>query len=142
MEAQEINNFEKLPIWNPENLVLDENQWLLKVRAGNLTGFASKLTQKKVLAKTFDEWGISHWRPIEDYPKLPIYLLTETYRSGWRFVNVRCGKSQEWAILMHPLGFTLEIYLTNFIKLILKETLVNGELVGEYMWKDNKLIKL
>ncbi len=136
-----MTNYKDLPIWNPENLVLEADQWLLKVKDGVQTlGFATKLTQKNVLPKAFDEWENPFWR-LDKYPTLPIFVLDETFRSGWEFVYTRVGKSQNWVALKHPLGFILEIYMKDFNNILCTETLIAGVIQGEFKWQDNKLIK-
>jgi len=108
------------------------------------TGFLSKLTAKGELQKSFDEWGVYYsWNyPHGAKPEvLPITIHVEEFRSGWKLIQWRFGKSQNWAELLHPNGFTLEIYLSNFLDIIKETTSVNGVLEGEFMWERNKLIK-
>jgi hypothetical protein len=124
-----------------------EDQWLLKLREGSpKTGFLSKLTQKGELPVKFKDWGVYRsWDPATGYyasgENLPVYVWEETYRSGWKLKKWRIGKSQEWAVMQHPEGFILEIYLTNFLDIVLNETVDQGMIVGEFKWKDNKLYK-
>ena len=122
---------------------LAENEYLLK-RCGG-TGFMCKLTAKGELMKSFDEWRDEH---TGSYPnrtvskKVPIEVITETYRSGWKIHSWRFGKSQNWATMRHPLGFTVEIYLQQLLEVIKANDIVNGEIQGEFMWNhDHKLHK-
>lgn len=107
------------------------------------TGFLTKLTKKGELPKAFDDWGTNkpYGTQSVPYSKLPVYVWQETYRSGWKLVSWRIGKSQEWAKVRHPEGFLLEIYLSNFLEIVLDATMDQGVLVGEYKWEANKLIK-
>jgi hypothetical protein len=129
---------------------LKENEYLLKVRPASEgstnppTGFLAKYTQKGELQKSFDEWGIYYYW---NYPHgvkpeaLPITLHVEDFKSGWKLFGWRYGKSQNWAEMIHPNGFILEIYLTNFLDIVKETVVINGELGGEYKWERNKLIK-
>lgn len=134
---------------------LAENEWLLKRHnygQGVTKGFMSKFTLKGVLPKPFHEWGtVSDFqapRPIgwtykDGYPvksTLPIFIIEEIPREGWSIYDYRIGKSQEWATMLHPLGFTIEIYLTNLLELIPKITITKGVLEGKFYWNTKKLI--
>lgn len=129
----------KLTPWDPTYLDLKEDEYLLKLSGGwgdetkgyPATGFLCKLTMKQVLHASFKRWGRDS----------QIYLHRETFSEGWKFHWVRCGKSQEWAQLIHPLGFILEIHLDNFVNLILKKTMVRGLIKGSYMWEYGKLVE-
>ena len=124
-----------------------EDQWLLKLREGNpKTGFLSKLTQKGELPVKFREWGStqrynSDTKKWDVFNTTTVYVWQESYRSGWTLKNWRIGKSQEWAVMQHPEGFLLEIYLSNFLEVSKRDTVDFGVLRGEYKWEDNKLIR-
>ncbi len=109
---------------------LQEAEWLLK-KSGK-TGFLTKLTKKGELPKAFDIWR---------YAPLPIYLHTERFQDGWELIGCRIGKSQEWATLMHPDGFTVEIYLSSLMDILSISTMINKKLQGEFKWDNHKLIK-
>jgi hypothetical protein len=132
---------------------LKENQFLLKLRHDNVydsvtgiwspakhkTGFLTKLTQKGVIPVKFHEWGGKQWS--ESGKDHPIYVFEERFRSGWKIVSWRFGKSQNWATVLHPEGFTVEIYLQQFLEVIKESTVVAGDLIGKFKWQDHKLIK-
>jgi hypothetical protein len=124
-----------------------EDQWLLKIREGNpKTGFLSKLTKKGEIPVKFNEWASTQTYNTETRKwdvsyNTTVYVWQESYRSGWTLKNWRIGKSQEWAVMQHPEGFLLEIYLSNFLEVSLKDTADFGVLRGEYKWEDNKLIR-
>ena len=126
---------------------LKENEYLLKIRPSQEsypnppTGFLAKYTQKGELQKSFDDWGVNIYpgRPIPD--PLPIALHTEVFKSGWKLFGWRFGKSQNWAEMVHPDGFILEIYLTNFLDIVQENVITFGVLEGEFKWEKNKLIK-
>jgi hypothetical protein len=124
-----------------------EDQWLLKIREGNpKTGFLSKLTKKGEIPVKFNEWASTQTYNTETRKwdvsyNTTVYVWQESYRSGWTLKNWRIGKSQEWAVMQHPEGFLLEIYLSNFLEVSLKDTVDFGVLRGEYKWEDNKLIR-
>ena len=125
-----------------EGYVLEKDEYLLKIRYNGLnianTGFLSKFTQKGQFPKAFDEWGTSYYNK----EKLPTYIHRETFKSGWKLLSWRFGQSQNCAKIVHPDGFTLEIYLQQFLEIMQKNTVINGEIQGEFKWEDNKLIKL
>jgi hypothetical protein len=121
-----------------------ENEYLLKIRPEGdrynknvPTGFMTKLTQKGALPKAFAEWG-GWWNKPSN---LTIYILEEKFRSGWKLDSWRFGESQNWASLVHPLRFTVEIYLQQFLEIIKENEIKNGELMGNFKWADRKLIK-
>ena len=84
---------------------LKENEYLLKVRSDNNTdtGFMTKYNKNGSIPVAFSQWGRD----------LPTQLHVEEFNRGWKFISYRIGVSQSWATVMHPLGFTLEIYLSN-----------------------------
>ena len=142
MTEETISAFESsLRLYSGTALV--SNQYLLKLRRNRkgevLTGFLTKLTQKGAIPKAFIEWG-NHWQP-KDAPEMPIYLFAEDFRAGWKILDWRFGQSQNWATMVHPCGFTVEIYLQQLLELMKTITVVNGVLQGEFMWKDHTLIK-
>jgi len=133
-----------------------EDQWLLKIREDYSsewnrdknefqvrevfkTGFLSKLTKKGEFPKSFHDWGGSRYG--ESGHDLPVYVFQESYRTGWKLISWRFGKSQNWARMKHPEGFILEIYLSNFLDVVKETTMDQGVILGEYKWEDNKLIK-
>jgi hypothetical protein len=128
-----------------------EDQWLLKLRDddewdGNkwvkgayMTGFLSKLSQKGEIPKSFLDWGGTRYG--ESGKDLPINVFQESYRTGWKLISWRFGKSQNWARVRHPEGFVVEIYLSNFLDVVKECTMDQGVILGEYKWEKNKLIK-
>ncbi len=121
---------------------LAENEYLLKIRMNqdDLTGFLTKFNQNGTIPKAFLEWDVYSYRNRPQEP-LKTYIFEETFRPGWRLNSYRFGKSQNWAEMKHPEGFTVEIYLTNLLDLIHLNTFKNGELIGNFKWEANKLIK-
>jgi len=146
-----------------EGYKLAENEWLLKIRPGDelmdgtfepSTGFYAKLNKDGSLQKSFLEWGESYkWdysgcTLVSGSPRkklltsLPIYVVEEKFRSGWKLYEWRFGQSQNWASLIHPDGYTLEVYLSKFLAIIKNHTLVNGELKYDlFKWDKHTLIK-
>lgn len=130
---------------------LQENEYLLKIRPKTKgskehdTGFLSKFNKDGSIPKAFDDWGVQHRYYLDlNHPKeepLPITVHVETFKKGWKIVAWRFGMSQNWATMLHPDGFTVEIKLQNLLELLKKNTLKKGELVGEFKWEDHKLIK-
>lgn len=131
---------------------LKENEYLLKIEPSGewrhyTVGFMTKYTQKGEIPKSFDNWG-TIWPALsrtqvkpEEVKRLPITVHVEEFRFGWKVMDWRFGKSQNWAVMLHPMGFTVEIYLKNLLKLIKSGVINEGVLEGEYMWKDHELIK-
>lgn len=125
---------------------LKEDEYLLKIRGENshggvATGFLTKLTQKGAVPKSFDEWGSTPKYSYTERVDLPIYVVKETFRSGWKLYRWRFGESQNWASLIHPDGYTVEIYLQQFLDIVKNGDIIKGEIVGEFKWEDKKLIK-
>jgi hypothetical protein len=144
-----------LGTYDPTYGELLEDQWLLKLRddhayewdeakrkhvvkATYKTGFLTKLTKKGELPKSFESWGGSHYG--ESGHSLPIYVFQENYRTGWKLISWRFGKSQNWARMKHPEGFIVEIYLDNFLDVVKETAMDQGEILDEYKWVDNKLV--
>jgi hypothetical protein len=128
-----------------------EDQWMLKLRSDSewdgkkwipdafKTGFLSKLTKKGELPKSFTDWGGDRYGATGK--DLPIYVFQESYRTGWKLISWRFGKSQNWARMRHPEGFVVEIYLSNFLDVVKETSMDQGVILGEYKWEDNKLVK-
>jgi len=123
---------------------LAENEFLLKVftfkraRIDNedflRSGFLTKLTQKGDVPVKFKEWK-KYFDPI------PITIHTEIPRSGWKIIGFRGGESQNWAVVLHPLGFTVEIYMKHLIDLLQEVTAIDGFIQAELTWEYAKLIR-
>ena len=73
----------------------------------------------------------------------PIYVIKEEFREGWKIVGARYGESQTWAILLHPLEFTLEIHMDKFIELTQTISIHRGLLEGKFKYDkyNNTLIQ-
>jgi hypothetical protein len=121
---------------------LEENQYLLKIRpvlpfrkCQLETGFLVKFNKDGSVPAAFKSWG--------DVPTriLPIFIFEEDFRSGWEIVDYRSGSSQNWAIMKHPEGFTLEIKLSEFFDILKTNKVNNGVLEGEFKWFNTSLIK-
>jgi hypothetical protein len=130
-----------------EGYKLQENEYLLKIRLSGTksipdAGFLTKLTQKGALPKSFIEWG-NTWDYLKSIrtPMPEIQIHTEHFRQGWKLFGWRFGKSQNWASIITPEGWTIEVYLSHFLEIIKTHTVVNGELQGEFRWEDNRLIQ-
>lgn len=136
-----------------EGRILEKDEYLLKIgdkkyqrREGDV-GFLSKLTQKGEIPKHMINWGngiISnatdqqpHTKWETYYPK--IHIHKEKLAFGWMVVDYRTGKSQDWAIVKHPDGFEVEIYMKNFFEIIKENRIVCGEIEGRYRWDSHKL---
>lgn len=115
---------------------LGNDEYVLKIR-DDKTGFIARLTKKGELPKLFVDWGGSWNRPSI----LPIYIHREVFNSGWKLRNWRFGESQNWAKLIHPEGFTIEIYLSQFLEIVQQNEIKFGEIIGSFKWQDNRLIK-
>ena len=115
--------------------ILGEDEYLLKIRSDN-TGFLTKLTKKGELPKSFIDWN-----DYSPHRILPIHIVKEIFTSGWKLESWRFGTSQNWATIWHPMGFKVEIYLSDFLRIIQKNDIHKGELIGAFKWQENKLIK-
>ena len=114
---------------------LKEDEYLLKV--DDTTGFITKLNKNGTIPVAFKDWRNYY----NHKANLDTYLHKENFSPNWHIVSCRFGESQNWAIMMHPIGFTLEIYINNFMELIKHTTIINGELQGEFKWENKKLLK-
>lgn len=136
-------NYKKVIYDTDKMKPLAEDELLLKVRPDGI-GFLTKLTQKNKLPVAFEQWDARHLRRDgNDFgfvPHPPIYLVKETFRSGWKVCSWRFGQSQNWAKVQHPDGYQVEIYLSQLLDVMLETTVVEGELVGEYKWEDHELV--
>ena len=119
-----------------EGYELKDGEYLLKIRDDS-TGFMTKLNKNGTIPKDFKSFGI----PYGCKEELPIYVIEETYMFGWKLVSWRFGMSMNWAKLMHPLGFTVEIYLQNFLNIVNENTIINGVIQGNFKWVYSNLIK-
>lgn len=131
-----------------EGYVLKDNEYLLKIRKSETeapdTGFMTRMNKDGSMPVAFSGWGISRWSSEEG--DLQIYIIEETFRSGWKICGWRFGKSRNWTIMTHPLGFTVEIHLNyygehTFLNLIKENTIINGEIQGSFKWEPHKLIQ-
>jgi len=126
-----------------EGFVLKENEYLLKIRKSDSndypdTGFLTKLNKDDSIPVNFKNWGVGYH---DDSDPLPIYKITEDFRPGWELNGWRFGMSRNWAELIHPLGFTVEIYMENFLHLVQDNIIVDGVIQGEFKWSKTGLIK-
>lgn len=126
-----------------EGYKLEENEYLLKLRESDQTIFLSKLTQKGALPVKFAEWGIKYDYQLKYHvDTIPnTYIFKESFREGWQLLEWRFGMSQNWAKIITPEGYKIEIYLSNFLDIVKSNTIINGSIKGAFMWADNKLIK-
>ena len=96
---------------------LKNDEFLLKV--SDSKGFMVKLNKNGSIPKSFLKWS--------SYEKnCPVYIIKETFQTGWRFKGLRTGMSTAWLVLIHPLGFTLEINGKGFGKIASKISMDNG----------------
>jgi hypothetical protein len=121
---------------------LGEDEYVLKIRPARNdheypTGFIAKLTKKNELMKSFDEWNGWGWGNPEP---LPVFVYKETFKTGWKLESWRFGESRNWARMIHPDGFALEIYLDDFLKIILTHTITNGVIDGIFKWENKTLV--
>ncbi len=124
--------------------ILEEDEFLLKIWDKYPSfpqipkvGFLSKFTQKGEIPKSFKNWGSSYYQTTE----LPTYVVKEIFKEGWKIYNYRSGKSQDWAELIHPDGYIIEIYLSNFFDVVKDNDIKNGEIIGKFKWNLNKLVR-
>jgi len=123
-----------------EGYELLENEFLLKVRDDGV-GFLTKFNKDGSMPVAFKNWKSGRYPTYPTFADIMIEIEIEFPRVGWTLVSWRIGKSQEWAVMRHPNGYIVEIYLSNFLEIIKTNTLINGEIEGLWQWKNNKLIK-
>lgn len=121
---------------------LEDDEWLLKVYEHKAPigdynlGFLSKLKKTGELPIAFEMWKPDYRETIEDF-----FLIKEKFRPGWEITTYRTGKSQDWVVVTSPEKIRLEIYMDNFFELMLSNSIVNGELIGDFKWHSKTLIK-
>ena len=119
---------------------LKENEWLLKVdkefevEAEDFNcigkGFMTKLNKDGSIPVNFLEWN----------QDVGYEVHKEDYSYGWKLVSFRSGKSQNWVILQHPKGFTVEVRAYPFITCTLRNIdIVRGEIMQRCKWNDKIL---
>lgn len=138
MKTAKLNKKKKYDLKSP----LKEDEYLLRIEEG--TGFLTKLNKDGTVSKNFTKWRNRSYGWSDDTKspeELDIMVHKETFSKGWKFVSFRGGESRDWAILEHPLGFQLEVYVSPFIDLIQKITIINGELQGKFKWTYSELIQ-
>lgn len=112
---------------------LKDDEWLLKVKEDG-TGFMTKLTKKGEIPVAFSDFS-------EGYPKyeeIPIKVIVETYSDGWWIKGFRSGKSQNWVKIIHPQGFIVEIYASDFFNNVIKNC-IGAWVHKKCKWIGNKL---
>ena len=125
----------KYPLYK-EGDKLKDNEYLLKLRKTDkpVTGFMTKLNKDGTIPVKFKDWD--KW----DEESFPIYIITEEFSNGWKIDSWRFGESRNWATMIHPNGFTVEIHLKELLNIIKEHTIVKGELKGNFYWEKSKLI--
>lgn len=126
---------------------LEEDEFLLKIIPSQNyqpidKGFLTKLTQKGQIPESFKNWG--KWVMSYDPYKVgesEIYIVKEEYKSGWKINSYRSGKSQDWGELIHPDGYTIEVYLSKFFEVIKNNNIIDSEIIGKFRWSNHNLIK-
>lgn len=132
MQKIDLNNFE-----------LKDNEMLLKVYehkcgAGDyILGFLSGLNQDGSVPKAFLNWKPNYREVIES-----VYRIEEVFRSGWKAISYRSGKSQDWVVVEHPEGFRLEIYMSNFFDIMKRNVINEGRIEGMWKWENKKLVEM
>jgi len=127
-----------------EGRILGDDEYLLRledvyaVRDGMQSiksAYLTKYTLKGEIPKNFLKWR--NWNK----DTVDILIHTEKFSAGWKVFNARYGESQNWMVLKHPANFYVEIYMHDFLNILKTHTIVNGEIIGEFKWKNNYLIK-
>ena len=103
-----------------EGYELKDDEFLLKLvkgawNDGTAKGFLAKFTQKGKMPEAFKAWPVRYRYNTDADIKHTVYVHKEKFNAGWRIMSWRFGKSQNWASLVHPDGFTVEIYLTQLL---------------------------
>lgn len=121
---------------------LEKDQWLLKVAVDNYepnplrrkVGFLTKPTKTGNLPVAFADW-----RKYQVSPEYKIHK--EEFNSGWKVIGYRRGASQDWCVLLHPKGFTLEVYMVDFIHKVSSGviSIYCGEIREKCKWIGNNI---
>jgi len=119
--------------------MLEDNEWLIKVEPDYTqednnegfyaAGFLAKYNKDGTVPQNFKNWR------GEDKG-----IHKEDFNKGWKLFSIRAGKSQDWVVLIHPLGFTLEVRAYDFLEDVLpKITIVKGEILEACRWEGKKI---
>lgn len=133
-----IRKIENDPRWDKTDILysgelLGLDDYLLKLDTTNNVGFLSKTNKDGSIPKNFQSW--------RNYQDIETCLFKEIYRSGWKIISCRFWESQGLVRVIHPLGFQLEIYMTNFFELLQNNKIINGVLQGKFKWYKSTLIR-
>lgn len=114
-----------------KEVILQQDEFLLYCEPHqDSTGFMiSRINQNGEIPKSFKDWGQRYNYNTKQYEKGTMYILKEEYRSGWKFLGMRHGKSAAWVRLKHPFGFHVEINQKAFESISQKITMVDGTIV-------------
>lgn len=77
----------------------------------------------------------------KDLEEIDIPLSTNSYKAISHKTLIDLTLESAWATIWHPMGFKVEIYLSDFLRIIQKNDIHKGELIGAFKWQENKLIK-
>ena len=115
-----------------------DDEFLLKFNKGSERipgkGFMTKLNQTGTIPKPFLDWNKNG--------DLEIFVIKEEYRTGWKIEGFRRGQSTDWVELVHPFGFTVEIYCDREFENQLKTLDISqGNIIGEFKWNNRRLLK-
>ncbi|MBL4880622.1 MAG: hypothetical protein JKX82_04780 [Oleispira sp.] len=127
------------------NTELKEDEYLLKVWTNpsesrldfRKVGFLTKLNKDGSIPVKFEGWR-------EHLPQTlsKVKVVHQGFYSGWKLLGYRRGASADWAILLHPAGYTLETKLVEFLGLLSECVVAQGELLGQFQWVKGKLVPL
>lgn len=86
--------------------------------------FFTRLNKDGTVPRAFKGWGNGD-----------IFIVEETWSTGWKVHGNRTGTSTSWIVLLHPIFNTcIEIKVKTFIKLMPNLTIINGVIQEECMY--------
>ena len=114
---------------------LKDDEYLLKIydrsssAASYILGFMTKLNKDGTVPKAFERWQPNYRDTVKD-----TFIMTETFKPGWKVHSYRTGKSQDWVKLVHPDGFIIEVYMEDFFEILADTSIIDSEIMGSFKW--------
>ena len=122
IESGELKVIDNLSDQELEDLKLEDDEYLLKINSSGM-GFMTKKNKTGTVPVAWLDWE-NYGNNNNNHKS---FIIKESFRKGWKLIGHRLGKSQAWAKVKHPFGFTMEVNLAGIIDTLQKSELEYGE---------------